>query len=205
MNFLAHLYLSGDSDGVQTGNFIGDYVKGSHYNRYNGDIRKGILLHRAIDTFTDNHPAVGEAKSVFRPKYGRYAGIVTDVAFDHLLARRWEEFAECTLREFAGRIHNTLLSGFLNLPFRVQQFLPVMISNRRLESYASLEGTGKALAIMAKYSSLPDHSQFAVEAISHNQDQLNIVFSQFMKEITLFVESEYDIRIRRPGINPVNV
>lgn len=201
MNFLAHLYLSGDSDGIRTGNFIGDYVKGSHYNRYNGDIRKGILLHRAIDSFTDNHPAFREASGVFRQRYGRYSGIVTDVAFDHLLARRWDEFSECSLRQFAGSVHNTLMSAFLTLPFRVQQFLPVMISNRRLESYATLEGTGKALAIMARYSSLPDHSQYAMEAITGNMDHLNILFSHFMTEITTFIESEHNIRIPKPQIN----
>lgn len=205
MNFLAHLYLSGESDGIRTGNFIGDYVKGSQYNRYSGDIRKGILLHRSIDSYTDNHPAFKEAGTVFRQRYGRYSGIVTDVAFDHLLARRWNEFSIYSLREFTGKVHNTLLSGFLTLPFRVQQFLPVMISNKRLESYATLEGTGKALAIMAKYSSLPDHSQYAVEAITRNQDHLHKLFSRFMTDITAFVETEHEIRIMKPQPDPANV
>lgn len=204
MNFLAHLYLSGDSEDIQTGNFIGDYVKGSHYNLYDGDIRKGILLHRIIDSYTDNHPAFREAGTIFRQRYGRYSGIVTDIAFDHLLASRWSQFSVYSLREFTSRVHNTLLSGFLKLPFRVQRFLPVMISNKRLEAYATLEGTEKALAIMAKYSSLPDHSEYAVEAIARNEEELHTLFGRFMTDITTFVESEHNIRIMKPQVNPLN-
>ena len=54
MNFLAHLYLSGDSDEIKVGNFIADHVKGKRYLSYPEDIQTGILLHRQIDSFTDN-------------------------------------------------------------------------------------------------------------------------------------------------------
>ena len=60
MNYLAHTFLSGDSDQVRIGNFIGDYVKGSDFNFYPEGIKKGIILHRHIDYFTDNHPVVQE-------------------------------------------------------------------------------------------------------------------------------------------------
>ena len=66
MNFLAHLYLSGEDDEVKLGNFIGDYVKGSKYLEYAEKIKKGILLHRKIDSFTDSHPLIKEASEAFR-------------------------------------------------------------------------------------------------------------------------------------------
>ena len=58
MNFLAHIYLSGDNDLITIGNFMADGIKGKRYLKFPPDIQKGIILHRAIDTFTDAHPIV---------------------------------------------------------------------------------------------------------------------------------------------------
>ena len=200
MNFLAHLYLSGESDGIKTGNFIGDYVKGKSFNIYHGDIRKGILLHRAIDDFTDNNLSFREVKLFFRRDYGRYAGIVSDVVFDHLLAKQWNQFSGYQLRDFARNAHTILLSNYLRLPFRVQQFLPIMIKHKRLESYASVEGLEKALQIMANYTSLPALSQQAVEVLEKNHDQINELFIRFMEGIIFFIEVEHQISIRKPEL-----
>jgi acyl carrier protein phosphodiesterase len=198
MNFLAHLYLSGESEAIKTGNFIGDYVKGRKFENYSGDIRKGILLHRSIDNFTDNHHLFREARKYFYPDYGRYSGIVGDVVFDHLLAKQWNQFSGYQLRDFARNAHSILLSNYLKLPFRVQQFLPIMIKHKRLESYASVEGLEKALRIMANYTTLPALSQQAVEVLEKNFDPINELFIRFMEEIICFVVTEHNITIFKP-------
>jgi len=58
MNYLAHVYLSGDNDLVTIGNFIADGIKGTQYKTYSKDIQIGILLHRHIDSYTDSHKTV---------------------------------------------------------------------------------------------------------------------------------------------------
>jgi len=68
MNFLSHLYLAGDSEGLIIGNFIADSVKGSDYKNYSKSIQQGIILHRAIDTFTDSHEIVEQSKQRLREK-----------------------------------------------------------------------------------------------------------------------------------------
>ncbi|HPX06218.1 MAG TPA: ACP phosphodiesterase, partial [Tenuifilaceae bacterium] len=100
MNFLAHLYLSGDNVHVRLGNFIGDHVKGKAFTHYPPDVQKGILMHRAIDSFTDNHLATAESKRLLRSGYGKYAGVVVDVFYDHLLASNWSNFSPFPLRGF---------------------------------------------------------------------------------------------------------
>ena len=85
MNVLAHIYLSGDSDKIIIGNYIGDYVKGRDYLNYPELIRKGIILHRYIDMFTDRHPVVHRSKIYFSRKYHKYAGVITDIMYDHYL------------------------------------------------------------------------------------------------------------------------
>ena len=124
MNFLAHLYLSGENKEIAIGNFIGDYVKGRQYLNYPPGVQKGIIAHRNIDTFTDSHPMVKETKDYFREGYGRYSGIVVDVVFDYFLAKNWESYSTHPFKEFTKKVHAILLGNFMMLPGRVQRFVP---------------------------------------------------------------------------------
>ena len=83
MNILAHLYLSGKIDALMLGNFMGDFVKGNQFNKFPSEIKKGILLHRQIDTLTDNHPAHLTSRNRFREKFKLHSGIVVDIIYDH--------------------------------------------------------------------------------------------------------------------------
>jgi acyl carrier protein phosphodiesterase len=62
---------------------ISDYVKGKKKFDYSPGIQQGMNLHRAIDTFTDDHAVTKEAKQIFRPHYRLYAGAFIDVVYDH--------------------------------------------------------------------------------------------------------------------------
>ena len=85
MNYLAHAYLSFNDPEILLGNMISDYVKGRKKFDYEPGILKGIMLHRAIDTFTDQHPVTKTAMKFFKPAYGLYAGAFVDVVYDHFL------------------------------------------------------------------------------------------------------------------------
>ena len=198
MNYLAHVYLSGESDEVMIGNFIGDSVKGKQYLNYPADIQKGILVHRQIDSFTDSHPLVKQCSACFIPAYGRYSGIVTDVIFDHFLARYWQGWSDDTLSGFARRVHTVLLSNFTRLPIEVKRFLPFLIRHRRLESYAGFEGIRETLRVMGKRTSLPDESDRAVQILCEEFFLLKAGFNAFFPELIGFVERTFAIQIKRP-------
>jgi len=191
MNYLAHLYLSGTDEKTMVGNFIGDYVKGSDWQKFPDDIKKGILLHRQIDTFTDAHAKFREAKILFRAEFGLYSGIVVDFLYDHYLAKNWNDYSHLTLRTFAKRSHAVLLQNFRYLPIRIQGFLPFLIQNRRLESYATVGGIVEALKIMSKYTSLPAKSDFVAQIIQANNDYFEVNFREFMEELMKYT---YEIR-----------
>ncbi|MDR2927994.1 MAG: ACP phosphodiesterase [Cytophagaceae bacterium] len=183
MNFLAHIYLSGSDPQIKVGNFIGDHVKGNAYLRFAPAVQKGILLHRRIDDFTDRHPLFRESSLVFRERYGRYAFIVTDVVYDHLLATNWERYSTQPLRRFVSQTHRILLRNYFSLPQSVRSFLPFMIKSRRLEHYRQTEGIAKALSIMADYTSLPAHSDWAVKQLIENRTALESQFFAFFEDI----------------------
>lgn len=198
MNYLGHIYLSGENEKVLVGNFIGDYVKGKNLEKFPEKIQFGILLHRQIDSFTDTHPKFIEAKRKFRDDFGLYSGIIVDFFYDHFLAANWNMFSDVTLRSFSKRTHAILLSNFINLPTRVQGFLPFLIQNRRLESYATVDGIIQSIEIMSKYTSLPTKSEIARHNLIQHYDFLSENFMDFMEDMIDFVSSAHQIKIQKP-------
>jgi acyl carrier protein phosphodiesterase len=193
MNYLAHLYLSGPSDGVRLGNFIGDYVKGNRFSRYPPEIRKGILLHRQIDSFMDEHPLSHASAELFRARYTRFSRVIIDVVYDHYLAKNWDKYSDQSLHDFVNEVHKLFITNYFILPPQVRQFLPFLIRSRRMENYQHLSGIEKTLKIMANHTVLPDHSAWAVEQIVKNDDQLQEQFTGFFEDIRemcrLFLEN----------------
>lgn len=190
MNFLAHLYLSGDDSMVQIGNFIGDHVKGRDYLRYAPGIRKGVLLHRKIDAFTDTHPLVKQSSRRLIERYGRYAGIVIDMFYDHYLAKNWSLYSEISLKKYVTEVHKTLLGNYFKLPMQVKRILPFMIKSRRLETYATVEGIGRSLEIMSDYSSLPSETDWAIEQLQQFDAFFHAEFIGFFDELRVMVSEE---------------
>jgi len=199
MNFLAHLYLSGDSDEIKLGNFIGDFVKGNQYLQYPDRVAYGILLHRSIDSFTDSHSDVKECLKFLRPGYGRYSGIIVDVFFDHFLAANWNEYSVYTLRRFSKHAHAVFLSNFFLLPMRVKQFLPFLIQHKRLESYARRENQLNVFEIMSRRTSLPANSDWAMQILNQEYDQFDTLFRRFFTDMIEYVETDFGIRIAKPA------
>lgn len=150
MNFLGHLYLSGTEPLVVVGNFMADAVKGRDLSRFHPSIAQGIRLHRAIDTFTDTHPLQQQGRERAHAHAGRYASVVMDLFYDHILAANWNEFHPEPLKEYARRMYALLTEHADHMPDRTRQMLPYMIQYDWLGSYAHLEGIGRALAGLAR-------------------------------------------------------
>jgi acyl carrier protein phosphodiesterase len=191
MNYLAHIFLSGVDQEILIGNFIGDYVKGRDYLNYSQTVKKGILLHRRIDYFTDNHKVVHQSMNYFAPKYRKYAGIIIDILYDHFLAVNWEKFALQPLDIFKEDLFETLKKYHPVLPERVQFFIPSFITNDWINVYKTFDGIISVLYRMSMRTSLPNESEFAREVFHKYYIQIQSEFLTFFPDIIKFVvESE---------------
>ena len=123
MNYLAHIFLSGNDRCIQIGNFIGDGVKGDGYKQYPRKFQQGILLHREIDAFSDRHPLVREAVGIGRETFGRYSAVVNDILFDYFLASRFQDYAGLPLfmQEHGERLQKIFREFFPELHERCKQ------------------------------------------------------------------------------------
>lgn len=183
MNFLAHIYLSGDNDLLKIGNFMADSVHGKCYLDYSGDLQKGILLHRFIDTFTDAHPIYRQSRRRLYEKYGHYAGVIMDIVYDHFLAKNWNSYAEVDLKEYAAQFYQSLQDNFELLTPKTQNLLPYMINQNWLVQYASLEGLEIILFQMDHRTKNRVHMHEAIVEVQLYYSELEHEFTQFMNEL----------------------
>jgi len=138
MNFLAHLYLTKDhAEEISVGNFIADAVKGQKaILNYPEHIQKGIRIHREIDSFTDSHPLVKKGTKRLHGNYRKFAGIIVDIFYDHILASNWDQYSVDSLDDFARSQYTLITTHWNHLPERTQFWYHYMFQNNLLVTYA---------------------------------------------------------------------
>jgi acyl carrier protein phosphodiesterase len=181
MNFLAHIYLSGENDLLKIGNFMADSIRGHSYEDYPTEIRKGILLHRSIDSFTDMHPVYRQSKHRLHEKYGHYSGVIMDIFYDHFLAKNWKTYSDEKLEDYAEKFYTLLTNNQEALTERAKGMLPYMIGRNWLVSYATIEGLEMIMFQM-------DHRTKNRVAMHESIVELKQFYIEFENEFTLFFE-----------------
>ncbi|MDD5184184.1 MAG: ACP phosphodiesterase [Paludibacter sp.] len=190
MNYLAHIFLSGGNHRTQIGNFIGDFVKGSRFNDYPSGIRRGILLHRKIDEYTDSHPVVLKVKVFLRPAFGRYSGIITDMYFDYFLAARFNHYTSRSLNVFAFQFYFFALLNYRHLPVKVQRFVFHFVGTNRLKKYGSLDGLKDSLEIMSNYKIPAIDPEKTIAFLVQHHHELETDFALFFPDLIKFCHKE---------------
>jgi acyl carrier protein phosphodiesterase len=193
MNFLAHIYLSGDNEKLMVGNFIADFVKGrAALEKFESEIIKGIDLHRAIDEYTDSHPIVLKSKVRLRPKYRHYSGVIVDVFYDHFLSKFWKSYHSKPLADFAEQTYSTIQRYSNVIPTEVNRMLPYMVRGNWLVNYAKTEGIHRALSGMSSRTPYESKMDEAVSDLINYYDEFKKEFEEFFPELKSFVQSKID-------------
>lgn len=181
MNFLAHIYLSGDNDLVKIGNFMADSIRGHSYDVYPEDIQKGILLHRSIDSFTDTHLIYRQSKHRLHEKYGHYSGVIMDIFYDHFLAKNWKTYSDENLDDYAEKFYLLLKENYDVLTERVKGMMPYLIARNWFVSYSTIAGLEIIMFQM-------DHRTKNRVDMHESMVELQKYYSEFENEFTLFFE-----------------
>ena len=189
MNFLGHIFLSPDDDELLLGNFIADSVKGNPEKQLPERVAEGVRLHRAIDEFTDNHPMVKSGVSRFRETQGRYAPVVIDVVYDHVLASNWSKFHSQDLGSFTNTVYQKLEAMDEYFPTRVQRYFPYMKSQNWLLNYQFEWGLLKSLAGLDRRTSVDTEMHLSVEVYKKNHELFLEEFEVFIKDAQQMVEN----------------
>lgn len=192
MNFLAHLFLSGDDDELKIGNFIADSVKGTPPESLGQGVIKGIALHRRIDSYTDSHPVVLESIKRLRGRHGKFAGVVVDICYDHFLAKNWSSYSDQELWEYVNESYALMLKHKKELPARIQEMLPYMVRSNWLYNYRTLDGIDKVFKGMARRTQFDSNMSSAMKDLWMDYQEYEKEFHQFFPQLQAYVKSMID-------------
>lgn len=189
MNFLAHLFLSGDASELLVGNLMGDFVKGRLNGRFPPGIERGILLHREIDSFTGQNRHFLRSKRRLDQSFGHYRGVLVDLFYDHFLAAHWEDYADVPFPLFISDAWRVLCEHRELLPARLQRVMPFMFRDW-LPSYDHIEGIAAVLQRISRFR-LKRANRFGegAEALSRDYEGLYGDFQKFFPELLAFSEA----------------
>lgn len=160
---------------------MADGIHGKHFDNFPTDVQKGIILHRAIDTFTDAHPIFRQSTKRLHANYHHYSGIIVDIFYDHFLAKNWNTYSDEKLEYFIERFYQSLKDNYESLTLKTQKMMPDMIDNNWLLSYQTIAGIENVLVNMDNRMKREANMRFAVA-------ELKIFYSEFEQEFTTFFE-----------------
>ena len=186
MNFLAHLYLAGDDEGLIVGNLMGDFVKGRLKGDYPAAVERGIALHRRIDSFTGTNPHFLMSKRRIDVSFGHYRGVMVDLFYDHFLARHWGEYSDTDLSGFLNKMLRVAEKHHPLLPDRLSRFIPYIFAEL-LPSYLEISGIGRALERMSARSGRRNRLGEGANELKMNYEMLREDFRLFFPELRGFV------------------
>lgn len=154
MNYLAHALLAGEDDSLILGSLLGDFVRGPVSNALPSRVADGVRLHRAVDVYTDSHPAICAAKAMFNRPLRRYAAILLDVWFDHVLANDFARWSKAPLTAFSMHINDVLIANAVRLPPALRHFADYMAAYGLPAAYADpvqIERTLRGISARLRY------------------------------------------------------
>jgi acyl carrier protein phosphodiesterase len=201
MNYLAHAALSFDHPHRLVGNLISDFIKGKQTQTLHPLVQQGISLHRAIDRFTDEHPATGLAKTAFRASYRLYSGAFVDVAYDYFLANDARYFpSEASLAQFSERTYGQIDALKHLIPSALHPFFAQMRRQNWLLHYRTAYGMQQSFEGLVRRSAHLTDASLALAAFSANLPLLGRCFAQLYPELVSFVR-QYTLALPSPPPN----
>lgn len=181
MNYLAHIYLADHGDDkLLIGNFLGDFVRKIEESNYDEVIRKGIHMHRKLDSFTDAHPVFLTSRRRVSNLNRRFAGVLIDMFYDHYLAKNWGEYSARPLEDYVQHFYDILNKNINILPDKLKRMMPYLIEENWLVSYREIWGMEQAVNnINRRFVHSRRSMQSPIQELINNYKQLEQDFHSF--------------------------
>jgi len=194
VNLLAHALVAyatlPDTEGQEcAGSLMADYFTGQSLDDYPAGVRAGIEQHRAVDAFTDGHPAFASCRRAISeagaPRFT--SGILADVFWDHVLASDWETHGAplcgLGLESFCSVVYERLGRAKAWHSPGFARAYPWLVGGSWLSSYARLDGIGRTLAGISSRMSGHVRLEECVAILRRLDAPLRAGFSAFWPEL----------------------
>lgn len=182
MNYLGHLFFSGNDKELMLSNLFGDFVKGRDLSAFRPKTQEGIMLHRSIDSFIDTHPAVLELFHVLYPQLPKVAGIAVDLYFDHLLSKNWKQYSKEKLDDFLAAFYGSIDLSSDEFSDSFKSMITHLVKVNWISYYPTLDGLDKACRGVSSRISFPNELKNGVKVFSEHEEKISTVFEVYMKD-----------------------
>ena len=183
MNHLAHFLLAPGADLVRAGTLMADFSRGPDLAMHVPEVALGIRLHRRVDALVDGAPEVEALKPLLAGPLRRYAGIVLDVMFDHVLIRQWDDIATIERGRFGASVYASLARSEPHMPEPARRLAQRMRQYDLLSSCASLAGCERTLASIARRLARPVALERAVAAYAPHLDRIEAALPPLLQRL----------------------
>jgi len=189
MNFLGHLYFSRNDHDLMLANLFGDFVKGKDLSHFRVKTQKGIYLHRCIDSYIDNHPAVHDLLQILYPQLPKVAGLAIDLYFDHLLAVNWADFHKEKLESFIQEFYNSVNLDHVEYSDEFKFMIEKMIEKNWIYYYQFEYGLNKACQGVSRRISFQNELINGVEVYNNNRLEIERAFFLYMADAQVYLNA----------------
>ncbi|WP_321315142.1 acyl carrier protein phosphodiesterase [Halarcobacter sp.] len=197
MNWIAHIFLSELNTDFQIGNYLADPLKGKVWENANENIKKGMYVHKIIDSYTDSHLFFKNSKNKLGSK-GLLKAVVIDLTYDYLLTKNWDKFSNIPINKFLDEFHMNAMKKLDSLPLTAQTPLERLIRHDILNQYKTLSDLEKAfLRVDYKLSQRllkRDTTHRYFDIVNSNIDSIEedflIFFPQLCKEVKKHISDD---------------
>lgn len=190
MNYLAHAFLSPNDPYILTGNVVTDMLKGPARKEVDIRFDPGIILHKAIDRFTDGHEIVNEFKHMLYPRFKKYAPVVSDIFMDYLLVRNWNKYSGEDIQLFIQRAYDLMTSVLEELPETIEYRLGNMINHNWLQAYMTPQSINEVFDRMEYKVTDTEIMKHGGDWLEENFEEVNMLFLRFFPDLVEFVKQD---------------
>jgi acyl carrier protein phosphodiesterase len=187
MNYLAHALLSPEDPLILMGNLWGDLLKPKDYEGLDPEIVKGVRRHKAIDSFTDQHPAVDQMVRLIRPYQGKYTPVVADVLMDYILSKHWERYHPQSIEDFCRLTYGKVEEHLDLIPERLHPRIQRMVSHQWLESCKNRERMEQTLIMLSRRASFDNKIPEALIPYDLHDKVMDDLFVDFFADMQQYI------------------
>jgi acyl carrier protein phosphodiesterase len=119
----------------------------------------------------------------------RYAGILLDIFYDHVLIANWSSYSDEPVERLISRFYRALQERQALLPERVQRMLPHMVRHDWLGSYREFSGIEIAIErVSQRLSRNGNMLRDGIEDLRQHYGSLSAGFQVFFPDLIRFAD-----------------
>lgn len=183
MNYLAHSLLSCQDNDLLFGNIIADVINNKQVSRLSEGVRRGVDLHRLIDSYTDSHPHVRACTKMLHEHHGKYAPVVFDLIADLILTKYWSEYTDKSLEDHVSMVDQVVRGQLELIDDYPRARVLKMLDNHFLTNCTTEKSFLKTMEWMDRRTNFPSKFTYALEDYRSHEALFDEHFKIFFRDL----------------------